>query len=265
MRWRRRASADLDRALGQRTRPTADRERPRPAHPPLLAAGEVRRRAGGGRVAQRVEPADLVSYGIFGLIDAIERFEPERGTSSRRTPSPGSRAPSSTSCARWTGCPGRCGPRPASLEQALPGPRGPPEAGADRRRAGRRGRPRGGPAPDDPRPRSRSWAWRRSTRRSASASAAASRRRSATPWPTRADGPVGRRRDGRDPPASWPRASTALPERERSCSRSTTTRASRWPRSARCSSVTESRVQPDAHEGRDPPARPPRRRRPRPA
>jgi RNA polymerase sigma factor for flagellar operon FliA len=36
-----------------------------------------------GRVAvglpQRVEPADLVSYGIFGLIDAIERFEPQRG------------------------------------------------------------------------------------------------------------------------------------------------------------------------------------------
>ena len=36
-----------------------------------------------GRVAvglpQRVEAADLVSYGIFGLIDAIERFEPGRG------------------------------------------------------------------------------------------------------------------------------------------------------------------------------------------
>jgi len=38
-----------------------------------------------GRVAvglpHRVEPADLVSYGIFGLIDAIERFEPDRGPS----------------------------------------------------------------------------------------------------------------------------------------------------------------------------------------
>ena len=36
-----------------------------------------------GRVAvglpQRVEAADLVSYGIFGLIDAIDRFEPDRG------------------------------------------------------------------------------------------------------------------------------------------------------------------------------------------
>lgn len=36
-----------------------------------------------GRVAvglpQNVEQADLVSYGIFGLIDAIEKFDPERG------------------------------------------------------------------------------------------------------------------------------------------------------------------------------------------
>jgi RNA polymerase sigma factor for flagellar operon FliA len=28
---------------------------------------------------QRVDSADLVSYGIFGLIDAIDRFDPERG------------------------------------------------------------------------------------------------------------------------------------------------------------------------------------------
>lgn len=36
-----------------------------------------------GRVAtglpQNVEQADLVSYGMFGLIDAIDKFEPERG------------------------------------------------------------------------------------------------------------------------------------------------------------------------------------------
>jgi len=36
-----------------------------------------------GRVAvglpQNVEQADLVSYGIFGLIDAIDKYEPERG------------------------------------------------------------------------------------------------------------------------------------------------------------------------------------------
>jgi RNA polymerase sigma factor FliA len=38
---------------------------------------------GAGRVAsglpQSVEQADLVSYGIFGLIDAIEKFDPSRG------------------------------------------------------------------------------------------------------------------------------------------------------------------------------------------
>ena len=36
-----------------------------------------------GRVAiglpQNVEQADLVSYGIFGLIDAVEKFDPRRG------------------------------------------------------------------------------------------------------------------------------------------------------------------------------------------
>ena len=36
-----------------------------------------------GRVAvglpQNVEQSDLVSYGIFGLIDAIEKFDPGRG------------------------------------------------------------------------------------------------------------------------------------------------------------------------------------------
>ncbi len=36
-----------------------------------------------GRVAaglpQNVEQTDLVSYGIFGLIDAIDKFDPERG------------------------------------------------------------------------------------------------------------------------------------------------------------------------------------------
>ena len=33
----------------------------------------------GGGLPQNIEQADLVSYGIFGLIDAIERFEPDRG------------------------------------------------------------------------------------------------------------------------------------------------------------------------------------------
>ena len=33
----------------------------------------------GGGLPQSVENADLVSYGIFGLIDAIEKFDPGRG------------------------------------------------------------------------------------------------------------------------------------------------------------------------------------------
>lgn len=32
-----------------------------------------------GRLPDTVELGDLVSYGMFGLIDAVERFEPERG------------------------------------------------------------------------------------------------------------------------------------------------------------------------------------------
>src|SRR4026208_1488641 len=37
--------------------------------------------AGRGAVGlpQNVDQADLVSYGIFGLIDAIEKFDPDRG------------------------------------------------------------------------------------------------------------------------------------------------------------------------------------------
>ena len=74
-----------------------------------------------GRVAaglpQNIEQADLVSYGIFGLIDAIDKFDPGAASSSRPTRSPASRVRSSTSCARSTGCRVRCGPRPA-IERA---------------------------------------------------------------------------------------------------------------------------------------------------
>ena len=47
--------------------------------PALLAAGAVRGRPGRRGLPQHVEQADLVSYGIFGLIDAIEKFDPDRG------------------------------------------------------------------------------------------------------------------------------------------------------------------------------------------
>ena len=56
-----------------------EREMPRAADPPLLAAGEVRRRSGRRGLPQNIEQSDLVSYGIFGLIDAIDKFDPGRG------------------------------------------------------------------------------------------------------------------------------------------------------------------------------------------
>ncbi len=33
----------------------------------------------GSGLPRNVDPSDLVSYGTFGLIDAIDKFEPERG------------------------------------------------------------------------------------------------------------------------------------------------------------------------------------------
>ena len=35
----------------------------------------------GSGLPRNVDPSDLVSYGTFGLIDAIDKFEPERGWS----------------------------------------------------------------------------------------------------------------------------------------------------------------------------------------
>lgn len=60
-----------------RREPTRDRRDRLILHySPLVkyVAGRV-----GGGLPQNIEQADLVSYGIFGLIDAIERFEPDRG------------------------------------------------------------------------------------------------------------------------------------------------------------------------------------------
>lgn len=51
---------------------------PRATDPALLAVGEVRGRPGGGGLPSNVEQADFVSSGVFGLIDAIEKFDPAR-------------------------------------------------------------------------------------------------------------------------------------------------------------------------------------------
>src|SRR3954447_8376996 len=75
-----RASADLD-VLWARYKANGDRE----VRDQLILHYSPLVKYVAGRVAvglpQRVEPADLVSYGIFGLIDAIERFKPGRGIS----------------------------------------------------------------------------------------------------------------------------------------------------------------------------------------
>src|SRR5215207_1895304 len=75
-----RASADLD-VLWATYKATGDRD----VRDQLILHYSPLVKYVAGRVAvglpQRVEPADLVSYGIFGLIDAIDRFELNRGTS----------------------------------------------------------------------------------------------------------------------------------------------------------------------------------------
>src|SRR3954447_9666189 len=62
---------------GYRSRPSRDaRDRLILHYSPLVkyVAGRV-----GVGLPQNVEQSDLVSYGIFGLIDAIEKFDPDRG------------------------------------------------------------------------------------------------------------------------------------------------------------------------------------------
>jgi len=70
-----------------------------------------------GRVAsglpQSVEQADLVSYGIFGLIDAIEKFDPSQGFKFETYARARVKGGSSTRCGPSTGCRGRCGRRRA--------------------------------------------------------------------------------------------------------------------------------------------------------
>lgn len=77
-----------------------------------------------GRVAvglpQHVEQADLVSYGVIGLIDAIERFDPVRQVKFETYAIPGSRARSSTSSEPSTGCRARSGRRRGPWSRLTP-------------------------------------------------------------------------------------------------------------------------------------------------
>lgn len=73
-----RATADVDRLWATYKADGSQRARDQLIvhYSPLVkyVAGRV-----GVGLPQNVEQADLVSYGLFGLIDAIDKFEPERG------------------------------------------------------------------------------------------------------------------------------------------------------------------------------------------
>ena len=96
-----------------------------------------------GRVAARlpshVDDADLVSYGIFGLIDAIERFDPSGRSSSRPTPYPGSGAIiDELRSIDWV--PRSVRAKARAVEQAFSKLEGTARPDAHRRRGGRRAR-----------------------------------------------------------------------------------------------------------------------------
>ena len=57
----------------RRRRPGSSRR----AHSQLLTVGQVRRGPAGSSLPQTVDTADLISYGIFGLINAIEKYDLE--------------------------------------------------------------------------------------------------------------------------------------------------------------------------------------------
>ena len=62
----------------------------------------------GASLPAHVDEQDLVSYGLLGLIGAIERFDPEREIKFETFAMARIRARSSTSCARSTGCRAPC-------------------------------------------------------------------------------------------------------------------------------------------------------------
>ena len=66
------------------------------------------------RLPEGVELDDLISAGVFGLMDAIDAFDLSRGVKFETYCVPASAGRCSTSCGRWTGCRGWCARRPAS-------------------------------------------------------------------------------------------------------------------------------------------------------
>ncbi len=95
-----------------------------------------------GRVAvglpQHVEQADLVSYGVIGLIDAIERFDPVSQVKFETYAIPGSKGAIIDELRAIDWVPRSVRSKARALEQAHSDPRGAAAAGTDRRGAGGR-------------------------------------------------------------------------------------------------------------------------------
>ena len=56
------------------------------------------------KLPDKVELDDLISAGIFGLMDAIDKFNPSMALSLRHIARPGLEVPFSMSFEAWTGC-----------------------------------------------------------------------------------------------------------------------------------------------------------------
>jgi RNA polymerase sigma factor for flagellar operon FliA len=113
--WRRYKQQDDERA----------RERLVVAYSPLVKFIAGRMASG---LPSHVEEADLISYGLLGLIGAIERFDLDREIKFETFAVARVKGRSSTSCARSTGCLDRCAPGRATS-------RGPCAAGGELKRA----------------------------------------------------------------------------------------------------------------------------------
>ncbi len=197
----------------------------------------------GAGLPSHVEDADLISYGLVGLIGAIERFEPERGIKFETFAMTRIRGSIIDELRSLDWVPRSVRSRAREIEADPGEARARTAAGADRGRAGgETEHDRGGTAEPrcwrSPTPPSTRW-----TSSGPSPTPPATRSRCSTRSPTTA--PPTRRR--RSPPA---RSRTASPRRSARCpsasswsSPSTTTRTSPCARSAR-SSGSPSRASP---------------------
>ena len=218
----------------------AARERLVVAYSPMVkfVAGRL-----GAGLPSHVEDADLISYGLMGLIGAIERFEPERGIKFETFAMTRIRGAIIDELRSLDWVPRSVRSRAREIEEAQAEARARAAAGADRGRAGREAWDQRGGAADlaaGDRQLLRLRARRavddlRLLRRPGLAArhdlrplAPPTRRRRSTPARSR---------------TAWPRRSARCPSASSSSSPSTTTRTSPCARSAR-SSASPSRASP---------------------